>query len=280
MFRIALALGAACQASRVQVHEVFEADSHAKFGASCDDLQHRFHDRVILIQASLEGIDEQTHLSAGGRVRLAMRMQGIVRTLRRARECSWVVENDSEDIDAMRGVVQQLLAGNQCAEAARLEMQRGSSDENAESLRNAIGILMSDDCEVPDMPEGNTDASAEEQMQEAEDELNDRIDELNSDGEGSAFMEVEKSQTIRSFLRGVGVVFLMIFLLLGCVTAATAIAFVLSYIFALLALSIFGGDPITFQLTVYVYGTLAGGALSILPCAYQTVSALLVAPQQ
>lgn len=221
MFRTVLAtvLLASTQAGRIQVHE---AQSQAKFGPSCDVLQSRFHDRVTAIQASLEGLDEQSELSATARTHLSMRMFGIIRILRRSRECSWVIENNSEDLEHMRGVIQRLLAGNPCADAARSEFERGSSDENPESISRAMSILLSDDCEAPETPESaNTDATTEEQLQETEDELQDHFDDLDTDG--SAFIEVGKSQILSGFMRYIGVFFFMLFLILACAAFTVAI---------------------------------------------------------
>lgn len=270
---------ASAQANRIQLHEASQAQT--KWGTSCDDLQSRFHDRVTAIQASLEGIDEQSDLSAAARTRLGMRMYGIIRTLRRARECSWVIENNSEDLDQMRGVVQLLLAGNQCAEAARLEMERGRSDENAESMTRAVGILMSDDCEVPETPEGaNTEMTPEEQLQETEDEIQDRFDEVDTNGEGSAFIEADKSQTFRGFMRGVGVFFLMLFLLLACTAAAAAIAFALTWGLMILSIIIWGRTAVVGRdgwgaLGYLVIGTGGGAVLGLPSCAYQLYTNLL-----
>lgn len=235
MFRIAVA-GAflvSSQASRVQVHEVDTAQ--VKWGATCEDLQSRFRDRVTTIRSSLEGEDEHSELGAVAQTRLAMRMHGILRTLRRARECSWVIENNSDDLDQLRGVVQQLLTANPCAEAARLEFESGSSDENPQAVQHALTILLSDDCVALPVPEGaNTDVTPEEQLQAAEDEFQDSLDEPGDSGE-SAFIEVDKTQFFRALFRAIGVAFLMLFLLLACVTTAAAIALVLSAVLSVLA---------------------------------------------
>jgi len=270
---------ASTQASRVHVHETAENQLQAKWGASCDSLQNQFHDRVTSIQASLEGVDETSELGGAARTRLSMRMYGIMRTLRRARDCSWVVENDSEDLEQMRGVVQRLLAGNQCAETARAELERGNSEENLESIPRAMNILLSDDCEAPEAPEGaNTDTTPEEQLQNAEDELQDRFEEVNDDG--SAFIEMDKSQTLRSFLRGVGVFFLMLFLLLACTATAAAIAFFLTAVTLTILISVYGNARVVGRdgwtgVGYIVLGTGLGGLLGLPTCAHQLYNNLL-----
>lgn len=272
------ALLASVQASRVAVHDA--SATRAQWGASCETLQNQFHDRVASIQGSLEGVDETSELSAVARTRLGMRMYGIMRTLRRASECSWVIENNSDDLEQMRGVVQGLLAGNPCADAARSELERGSSDENPEAIPRAMNILLSDDCEVPEEPEGANTDDAPTDLQEVEDALQDRIDELDEDG--SSFIEMEKSQTLRSFLRGVGVFFLMAFLLLACTATAAAIAFFLTWGGLILLINVFGRSAIWGSrrcdfcgLGELFLGTFVGGAIGIPSCAYQLYTNLL-----
>jgi len=269
---------ASSEASRIREHEGSEHASHAKFGASCDDLQSRFHDRVTAVHASLDGIDEQSELSFGARTRLTLRMYGMMRTLRRARECNWVIENNSEDLDQMRGTVQQLVAGNACAEAARLEMEQNS---NAQAIPRAMMILLSDDCEVPLTPESeNIDVTPEERLQEAEETLQDTLEELTSaDGDGSAFVQVDKAQTVRRFMRGVGVLFLMLFLLLACTGAALAIGYVLGCV-ALILIDLAGGGFIGGSyayewLLIPIGSTALGGIIGLAGCVNQLFNNLL-----
>merc|ERR1711865_1298584 len=93
----------------------------------------------------------------GSQARVTMRTYGIIRTLRRARTCSWVTQNDSDEIEQARGIVQSLLAGNPCAEVARAELESGSSAETAQveiaSIRRAMSVLTSDSCETTVLPE-------------------------------------------------------------------------------------------------------------------------------
>jgi len=270
---------AIAQAGRVQVHQTSAIQTQAKWGASCDSLQNQFHDRVTSIHASLEGVDETSELGGGARTRLSMRMYGIIRTLRRAKDCSWVIENDSADLEQMRGVVQHLLAGNQCAEAARSEMERGNSEENVESIPRAMNILLSDDCEAPEVPEGaNTDATPEELLQNAEDELEDGFDELN-DG-GSAFIEMDKSQTLRGFMRGVGVFFLMLFLVLACTAAAAVIAFFLVGLTLNIFIMMFGRAAVVGRdgwagVGRMLIGGVVGGVIGLPACSLQLYNNLL-----
>jgi len=281
MFRtvIACALLTSTQASRIQVREVSESR-----GASCEDLQSRFHDRVAGIQASLEGIDEQ--ISVAQRTRIAFRMTGIMRTLRRARECQWVIENNSEDLVQMRGVVQQLLEANPCAEAARLELESGSSDENIQSVSRAMSILVSDDCEVPAPPQegGNIDATPEELLQQAEDDLQDVLE--GADSEESAFIEVDNSGMLRDFIKNVGVFFLMLFLILACTATMAAIALFLTAAVLFIGRMVVGPhfgltagmrrDRTGISSLIYLFAPiLIGGVIGLPTCAYQLYNNLL-----
>ena len=105
-------------ANRVHTHSQLDTE----FGASCDNLQSRFHDQVHTFRAAL---DARASESAVAQARFSMRMLGIVRTLRRAQACDWVVENNSDDIEEMRGIMQELITENPCAEAARSELDAG-----------------------------------------------------------------------------------------------------------------------------------------------------------
>merc|ERR1719329_1574799 len=126
-----------------------------------------FHDRVIAVQAALDG--------EAGRARLMMRSYSVIRTLRRARTCSWVVDGDSADVEQLRGIVQSMLDDNPCAEAARAELETGVSAETSEiearKLAGSISILMSDNCEINE-PEGEeamvSEADLEAEASEAE----------------------------------------------------------------------------------------------------------------
>ena len=121
MFRVvvALVLTASSEASRVAVHGGSESKSQTKFGASCDDLQAMFHDRVVAFKSSLDANPDLDEIGRVAQARVMMRTYGIIRTLRRARACSWVIENDNDDIKQAREIVQTLLAENPCADAAR-----------------------------------------------------------------------------------------------------------------------------------------------------------------
>merc|ERR1719389_8645 len=107
-------------------------------------------------------------------------MLGVARAARRSRDCSWLLDNDGDDLDGLRGVTGTLLASNPCSEAARAEMQAGSEDEQAQltSLTRAMSILLSDDCQVVEPEQAEEVEDVEGHLEQAEDEMQDRLNEL------------------------------------------------------------------------------------------------------
>lgn len=287
MFRTMLVsvLVASAGAGRIQVHDD-GTKSEAKFGASCEHLQTVFHNRVGAFQASLDVSQDLDAISRTAQIRTMMRTYGIIRTLRRARTCSWVIENDSDDLEQMRGIVQTLLAGNPCAEVARTELEAGVSAETAEvemqSISRAMSVLASDNCEVVESPEQtvnlDNDAAVDAQLSETEDEMQDVIEELESqEGEGSFIQTDSNAGTFRGFMRAVGVVFLMLFLLLACVGVLAVIGFWIVFMLSQLMIPEAGRGQYA-GLTWVVHGLLGGaavGAVGIAPCSYQLYTQLL-----
>lgn len=278
---VALLLVASAGASRIQVHEVDEAEHRAKFGASCDHLQTVFRSRVGAFQVAFDAIDEPEAISRATQARLMMRTYGIVRTMRRARTCQWVTDDNSEDIEQARGIVQALLAGNPCADVARSELEAGASADTAEveirSIQRAMWVLTSDSCELVE-PEGEIreadESAALEELQEAEDRVQDAIDELaepSQEGVG-AFIETDQS-SVRRFFRALGVALLMLFLALACTGAVAFIGLALGVLLAGLNAPL-GADG-WHAVFMGLYGFGAGAALGLGPCVYQLYTQLL-----
>lgn len=256
--------------------------SEDEFGASCDDLQNRFHDQVQVFRSALE---TRTSESVTTQARFTMRMYGVIRTLRRAQECSWVVENDSDDIEDMRSIIQELLAGNPCGEAARSELEAGASAEASDAqwraIPRALSILMSNECEAEvQLDNDATEGDATEELQAAEEQLQDGIDEVmdaEEEGEG-AFIQMNQARQFGRFMRGVGVFFLMLFLLLACVgTAFIIVTFLVLAVqqlldsLGLINFSSHWAPHIDNALLVGV----AGGAVGLVGCAHQLYTNLL-----
>lgn len=257
--------------------------SEDEFGASCANLQNRFHDQV---HAFKEALDARTSESATTQARFTMRMYGVMRTLRRARECAWVVDNNSDDIEEMRSIVQELLSGNPCGEAARSELEAGASAEDSQvqmqAIPRAMSMLMSDDCEVSDVPVDRDALEGDgiEELQESEEQLQDGIDEImdaEEEGEG-AFIQMNPLHSFGRFLRGIGVFFLMLFLLLACVGAAAVIVAFLALAVQLLLVEVgllsfgrYSDSPIYYALVAGVYTS----ALGLVGCTHQLYTNLL-----
>jgi len=217
-------------------------------------------------------------MSRVSQARVMMRTSGIIRTLRRARTCAWVIQNDSDEIEQARGIVQSLLAGNPCAENARSEMASGLSAETAQvelaSIRRAMSILSSDSCEPTEIPEeaGGNSEGIDLQITEAEDNLADAIEAM-EEGQ-SSFLQ---TGSVRSFMRGVGVAFLMLFLLLACASAVALIAGVIGYIIAVLLAEAGACHGMGCLGLIYVVMGVSGGGLAVgfAGCSYQLYTQLL-----
>lgn len=273
LFSVLLLRASQVHASRVQVSDTDgDADkTTVKFGASCDDLESMFRNRVVAFQHALD--------ADAGRIRLMMRSYSVIRTLRRARTCSWVVEGDSVDIEQMRGIVQTLVAENPCAEAARAELEAGASHETSEiearKLAGSISILLSDNCEIIE-PEAETTADLEVEVSEAEAVLQDEIDHFADAPENEAAALIQNNaSTFEHFMRRLGVVFLFLLLLLACSAAAAAIGLLLGLGILILANSIGRGFALGDLDKVIVPAVLGGAGLGLAGCGYQLYTQLL-----
>jgi len=275
----ALVLATSVEATRIQVHET----NQNKFGASCDDLQNSFTSRLAAFQDFLDANPDLDAVSRATEARAMMRTYGILRTLRRARTCSWVVDNDSKELEQARSIVQSFLSRNPCADVARSELEAGASAESGEielqSVQRAMAILSSDNCESGEPPEEtlNFDEDADAQLSNAEDALQDVIEEL-EDPAGAAFIQMEAG-SVRGFFRAMGVAFLMLFLLLACVGTIALIAAFISVIIAHMILPSCGGVPHCYRgMSLYFHALFGGGAaaaVGIAPCAYDLYTQML-----
>lgn len=213
-----------------------QGKSKTPFVASCEDLQSTFRSRVTAVQALLNSHQNATGISSFGQAQITMRVFGVVRTLRRARNCQWVLDGDSEDIEQARSVVQSVLAENPCAEAAMAEMTAEAFESAAnelQPLQRAMIVLMSESCEVPEQEEAEEAADVEDEdamehrLVNSEEETQDHIDELfeqatlesESMAEGS-FVQMDaktRAGLLAHVLRVVGAIFLAMLLAMVCV---------------------------------------------------------------
>merc|ERR1712028_222892 len=117
-------------------------------------------------------------------------------------------------------------------------------------------------------------------MGESEEQLQDGIDEImdaEEEGEG-AFIQMNPLHSFGRFLRGIGVFFLMLFLLLACVGAAAVIVAFLALAVQLLLVEVgllsfgrYSDSPIYYALVAGVYTS----ALGLVGCTHQLYTNLL-----
>jgi len=269
-------------ASRIQT----ESQSDIGPRVTCDDLQSAFHNQVHSFRVTL---DARTSESAVTQARFAMRMSGIVRTLRRAHACDWVVENNSDDIEDMRGIMQEWIAGNPCGEAARSEFEAGiaaegmgllAAEDQMQVIVRAMSTLMSDDCEAPEIQPADDAQTPEAHLQEVEEDMQDTIDELmDAEEEGDSFIQLAQAGRFQRFMRGVGVFFLMLFLLLACVGSAAIIAGFLGFgLGATVGLLLDWGSGLGAVYAIMGVGLIGAGlgaTVGLVGCAHQLYNTLL-----
>jgi len=269
-------------AERVQVH-AFNSRSQLKFGATCEELESSFHDRVTALQVVLDAHPNDNTLNTATRARLTMRTLGIARTLRRARSCPWVIDGDGDDIAQIRGIVQVMLAGNPCAPAARAELERSGPDDMA-AVGRAMSVLASETCEVSGMTDeesplmiSENESELEAQLDQAEQGAHNSVDDLievSMSDEDSSFVEAGSEGRFGGFFRSLGVLFLVLLLLLACTSAAALIgALILQVILAIGFLS--ACQHFACQLGNLFMSMMMGGAVGFVGCAYALATQLL-----
>lgn len=291
MVRIALAfaLVASVLSNRIQQHS---DHTTAKFGASCENLHVMFHSRVVEMQSLIDAHPDASQFSAATSARFMMRSYGIVRTMRRARTCSWLVDGDSDDIAQTRAIVRTLLVGNPCAQAAKDELQVGRDAETAEvemqSIYRAMLVLRSDNCEVASdheftmvEDEAELEALVQEEDAVAQDNVDIVMDAVESET-GSAFVETEAVVSVRtstSIMRTLGTVFAAIFLALSCVGFVAFITGIIGLLLGFLLAGNFIPCDIStcgiVPVMTFLMGGVGGGLLGIGPCSYALYAGLL-----
>lgn len=294
-FIAALVLLASVGASRIQVHEFDEEKFEAKrsFQAPpCDELQTIFSGRVSGFQVSFDSIESLETVGRFSQARLLVRVYGIVRTLRRARTCSWVTDDDTDDIEQVRDIVQRLLAGNPCSEVARSELEAGRNattfDDEIRSIQRSIWVLTSDTCEVVEPPvvherDHLDEREHEDEVRDAEDQVQDALDELAhpSEESESALIQTDSQGFVRRLFRVIGVILLLLFLALACTGALAFIGAVLGllageFLWRHLGHPGFTGmDASLYGLISLNYGAAAGTLFGFAGCAYQVFTHIL-----
>jgi len=217
--------------------------------ATCDDLENTFNTRLSGIQETVDVMNvANPTLSAGTQARLTMRVYGLGRTLRRARDCPWVSNAEGTESDnavKVQNMVATLFEMNPCSEQARAEMEGpvGEGEENrAAAMQRTMSILTSDTCQATQVETTQAQMAAmndsEEEVPieavEAEEELVvNQIEEMMEGGEGSSF--VETSYAIERMVRFLVVLAIFILLVVLCTWVVVWVAmFIISYFTMLL----------------------------------------------
>lgn len=246
---VASILCAAVSAFRTNIHldtvgsRVQKQRSGAKFGASCEDLHSSFSERLAAVQEQVDQAPE-TGLSRGARMRLTMRVFGIGRTLRRAKDCAWMQGTDEANGERVRILLETLLERNPCADAAQAEMSGIAADATeevrAEGMQRAMSILSSDTCEAtPIEGQGAPEEEVgEEQIVNAEEQAADGVEEMiQQEGQGSSFAETDAKYATERLLRFLVVVAIFLFLVVICTWVVVWVGlFIISYFTMLLGM--------------------------------------------
>jgi len=267
-------------ASRIAHHK-----NTSPFFASCEDLQVTFRSRVTAVQALLDATDDT--ITTLVQARITMRVFGVVRTLRRAKECQWVLDGDTEDIEQARSVVQQVLARNPCAEVAMAELTTEafeSASNEFQPFQRAMIVLTSETCEIPEQEEDEAvagvedEAALERRLDEVTESTQDRIDELFEEAAleaesmaGGSLVQLDGGHLIWSagrVIRTIGALLFGVLFALVCAPVGAAVGLVLSWI---LGVAVLGID----SLNVLILGVLAGGGLGFGACAVGLVNEML-----
>lgn len=271
-------LAAQANAHRVRV-DTNSGTIKADIFDTCNDLQNSFHTRVQNIQALQEAHPDSESMSAATRARFTMRAFGVVRVLRRAKDCPWVTEGDADEVDQVRSVVHSVLVGNPCGDVAMEALSVPPPPENElQPLQQAVQILLSDNCEASGDIAQNEDidlqdeAALSQRLIDMEEQAQDQIDELMdaavSEGEhSSAGAFVQTEGRVGSVSRMLGVVFLTILYLLSCAAVGFIIGGLILYVIGAIPCSmVVHGSSALGCLLWPMMGAAAGAAAGFVSC--------------
>lgn len=238
---VALAVSVVVPTNAHRVH--VDTSIETEIFDTCNDLQNSFHTRVQNIQALQEAHPDSSSMSATTQARFTMRAFGIVRLLRRAKDCPWVVDGNLDGVDEVRSVAHSALAGNPCGDAAMEALSAPPLSENVlQPLQQAVQILLSDNCEASGEIVQNEDIDLDDETMvqrlidreaQAQDQIDEFMDAAVSDGEHSpagAFVQTEGRA--RSVARMLGVVFLTILYMFSCAGVVGMIVTLILFIVA------------------------------------------------
>jgi len=185
---------------------------------------------------------------------LMVKASAVLRTLRRSKDCPWIVSGSGDEVQAVGKVVRTVLAKNPCAETAMAELRRvdvggekGSGD--ASPLARAMSILISDTCEVAHVEDtSDFEQIADLDDLETEELVMDGVEEMAAaepESVSDSLLENPENQTAKTPLtvKMMGAIFLGLLFVLQCANSAFWIA---------------GFVALAFMLTLYGMGRASG----------------------
>lgn len=284
---------------RVTVDNEDESEAKVQFpfgGRSCEDLQGIFRNRVTAVQKILDTQHNATHVGAMLQAKTIMRVFGVVKTFRRAKDCEWVIDGSGEDVALAKSVLQAVLAEHPCAQAALAEMSP-EAFEAAENeilpLQRAMIVMMSESCEVQEPEEEEVavledEDAVEYDLNEKEAEVQDHIDELFEQATveseiaatpylSGSFVEGASTFGLGRVLQILGAVFLGVLFGLLCAGPGLLIGAILGFFLCVLGPRGMCGRPVAGNgqvLNGLAIGGLLGGAVGFGACARATIHEL------
>jgi len=271
-----------------------EVGAQGKFGLSCEALQSRFHMRSKNLQDFSNSYSGADDMSLAASARAVMKASAVLRTLRRASDCAWVVAgNNDDDIKAVGKVAGSILANNPCAPVAIAELQLLDTpgEEGGAHLARAMSILISDTCEYEDQGQepNESDEIADFDDIEIEERVQDGVEQMLEIEDTSSSLvqqtETQRKNSLAYVVKVLGAIMLGVLVSLGCAYAGFTLSVWVGFLFSLLLLRVgiwLGAPPssgLPFVVTGMFVGGSVGGISSVTFCGsqfHQAVSSLML----
>jgi len=270
-------------ANRVQV-DAHVGNIKSDIFDSCDDLQNIFHSRVKRLHALQQAHADPSSMTTITELRFAMRGAGVIRVLRRARDCPWVIEGNADEIGQVRDAAQLALGGNPCGVAAMEALTAHPPPEHQlKPLQDAVQILSSDNCEVQESISqteisGLEDETLLSQMlideeERAQDQIDELMDEAAAENEGEAGAFIQTEGIFHRVMRMMGIVLLTLLYLLSCATVGVVIGGLILTLTLGLACDLVAQGPGALTCWIKGLGPALGGAAGLVSCGIDALYA-------
>jgi len=290
------------EASRIAIEHAagrtaIEHEDRFPLGRSCEELKGIFRRRVTAVQESYDTNHNATHISTMSQARISMRVFGVVRTFRRAKDCQWVIDGGDEEVELARSVLQAALAEHPCAQAALAEMTPEAFEtagNNFQPLQRAMIVMVSESCEVPELEVESVavvedQAEVELDLDEKEELLQEQIDGLFEQAAdeseavaAGSFVQVASKFSAGYVVRVIGAVFFGLLMALACAPFAMIAGAIIGFLICVLSAELSGGSGFcispgvgSMELNSFVFGGAVGGMAGFGTCAYGLVNSLL-----